>query len=111
VCLISWPEASSFWIHDRRRMVIFLKIKFVFVINNMLFWFLFSCGPQFFLAKNAMDWERGNDVGGFQYGIYKSTILQVIAKKKLILVWAKHLGDTTTKRYSGVLFSLEMDEK
>jgi hypothetical protein len=62
-------------------MVSFFKIKFVFVINNMLFFFLFSCGPQFFLAETAMDWERQNVLGGFQYGISKSTILQVIAKK------------------------------
>jgi hypothetical protein len=41
--------------------------------------------PQFFLAKNAMDWERMDCLGGYQYGISKSTILQEIAKRHIDL--------------------------
>jgi hypothetical protein len=51
----------------------------------MLFLFLFSCGPQFFLAKTAMDWAKMDCLGGYQYGIAKSNIMQEIAKRHIDL--------------------------
>jgi hypothetical protein len=60
----------------------------------MLFLFLFSCGPQFFLAKTAMDWEKMDCLGGYQYGIAKSTNMQEIAKRHIDL-----RRSTTSRRH------------
>ncbi|EFX77816.1 hypothetical protein DAPPUDRAFT_105759 [Daphnia pulex] len=43
------------------------------------------CGPKFLLAKFSMDWERGNDLGGWEYGNSKSRILQLVARNNIDL--------------------------
>jgi hypothetical protein len=54
-----------------------------------------------------MECERMLSLGGFQYAISKSYVVQE-CKKKLEFLKAKYLGETITKTFSSVNFMLNV---
>jgi hypothetical protein len=81
--------------YDRRRTVsFFIKLHLYFVLVIRILLFLFSCGQKFFFAQNSMDWARGA-LGGYEYGNSKSVLLQVLAKKRIVV----SMGESTFREY------------
>jgi hypothetical protein len=105
VCNSTSEEACTSGIHVRGRNVSFLK--YIRYLHYYKYPFLFLCrlGPRYLFAKFALDWERGNCLGGWDYGNSKSRIVQLLTEKNIRMSTCA----TSWRRVNRTIFRCSLD--
>jgi hypothetical protein len=106
VCNISIPEANSTWLHDRRRRASILKLNFSLLLLICFFCFYSVVGLNSFWQKTPWIGKEWIVLAATNMVSLSRPFCRKLPKDTLIFVEAQHLKDTTTKRFSGVLFIL-----
>ncbi len=88
--------------------LVFLKLHYSTVLLILFFFFLFSCGPNFFFWPKTQCIGNEGLLVASNMEIQNQFYCKYLQKKGLLSVWANQHFENTTKKYSAVLSSLKM---